>query len=29
MSMTKAIVAILIGIATDEGLINSETDSIS
>ena len=29
MSMTKAIVAILIGIAIDEGLINSETDSIS
>lgn len=29
MSMTKAIVAILIGIAIDEGLINSEKDSIS
>ena len=29
MSMTKTIVAILIGIAVDEGLINSEKDSIS
>lgn len=29
MSMTKAIVAILIGIAIDEGLIHSEKDSIS
>ena len=29
MSMTKAIVAILIGVAIDEGLINSEKDSIS
>ena len=29
MSMTKAIVAILIGVAIDEGLINSEQDSIS
>ena len=29
MSMTKTIIAILIGIAIDEGLINSEKDSIS
>ena len=29
MSMTKAIIAILVGIAIDEGLINSERDSIS
>lgn len=29
MSMTKAIIAILIGIAIDDGLINSERDSIS
>ncbi len=29
MSMTKAIVAILIGVAIDEGLINSQQDSIS
>lgn len=29
MSMTKAIVAILIGVAIDEGLINSENDSLS
>jgi CubicO group peptidase (beta-lactamase class C family) len=29
MSMTKAIIAILVGIAIDDGLINSERDSIS
>ena len=29
MSMTKAIVAILIGVAIDDGFINSENDSIS
>jgi len=29
MSMTKAIIAILIGVAIDEGFINSEKDSIS
>lgn len=29
MSMTKTIVAILIGVAVDEGLINSEKDSVS
>ena len=29
MSMTKAIIAILVGIAIDDGLINSESDSIS
>ena len=29
MSMTKAIIALLVGIAIDDGLINSERDSIS
>ena len=29
MSMTKAIIAILVGVAIDDGLINSEHDSIS
>ena len=29
MSMTKAVIAILVGIAIDDGLINSERDSIS
>ena len=29
MSMTKAIIAILVGIAIDDGLINSEYDSVS